>query len=406
MAVIAPPNLAPPIRAAWLTVLTLLALTLALGTAIIGASLFAPDSHATSPLMSGEAANGLIAHDGGGDIWLIEPDGSDERRVTSGPELDILPSWSPDGTKLAHWSISNPARTSTSVNDAEYVNGGTATLAVIDLASDERVEIATDLKVDWDFGTAVTWSPDSSSLAFSHLAGKTPLIDIVALADPSLQPVRLVDGWSPSWSPDGRLIAYRGPVGRPGVWVIAPDGSDTTCHKSCGAWAGRKVTRVTGSGYAFTYPQWSADGSLLTFYAGPDGYHDVWVARSDGSDEWAVGDELVEEYWPSFSPDGSRVAFGRNVGPGCCEFEFVLSDPDGSQQVTLAAGPFGPSAPNNWSPDGRFLLGERGGEDGSAVLELVEVGGSADRENVQIPIRGDWASPAWQRVSATGLVDA
>ena len=53
----------------------------------------------------GLARNGLIAFDSGGDIWVAEPDGSDPRLFVSGPGFDIDPTFSPDGTKLAFWSL-------------------------------------------------------------------------------------------------------------------------------------------------------------------------------------------------------------------------------------------------------------------------------------------------------------
>ena len=386
MAVITRPATAPPPRVAWLMLVVSLAVALALGAAIIGASLLRSDASVELPPPFGPAGNGLIAHDGGGDIWVVQPDGTEPRRLTSGLELDYLPSWSPDGTKLAFWSVAHPDRTSTSVNDADFINSGTAALVVIDAAGGRRTEIASGLKIDWDFGTSASWAPDSRQLAYNHLEDGNPVIEIVSLDDRT--PMTLVVGWSPSWSPQGTLIAYRG---RAGVMVVQPDGTRV-----------RQVTKASGSGYAFTYPQWSVDEKLITFYAGPDGMHDVWVASADGSAEWVIGEEVVEEYWPSFSPDGRRVAFGRNVGPGCCEFNFVVSGPRGSaDQMTLEAGPFGPGTPNNWSPDGRFLLGERGTEDGQVVLELVDATGESATPSTEIVIAADWAYTSWQRVAPT-----
>ncbi len=40
--------------------------------------------------------------DGKGDIWIMDPDGSNKTRVTTDPNYDYHPSWSPDGTKIVY----------------------------------------------------------------------------------------------------------------------------------------------------------------------------------------------------------------------------------------------------------------------------------------------------------------
>jgi TolB protein len=37
----------------------------------------------------------------GGDIWIMNADGSDQHAITSGPEREFGPVWSPDGTQIA-----------------------------------------------------------------------------------------------------------------------------------------------------------------------------------------------------------------------------------------------------------------------------------------------------------------
>ena len=56
------------------------------------------------PPPNGPAANGLIAFDSAGDVWVVNPDGTAPRRLTTGPALDYFPVWSRDGTKLVYWS--------------------------------------------------------------------------------------------------------------------------------------------------------------------------------------------------------------------------------------------------------------------------------------------------------------
>ena len=38
------------------------------------------------------------------DIYIMNADGSSQKRLTSSPGLDLHPSWSPDGKKIVFWS--------------------------------------------------------------------------------------------------------------------------------------------------------------------------------------------------------------------------------------------------------------------------------------------------------------
>ena len=61
-------------------------------------------SAAVVPPPNGPAANGLIAYDSAGDVWVVNPDGSDPHQLTTSAALEHSPVWSRDGTQLAYWS--------------------------------------------------------------------------------------------------------------------------------------------------------------------------------------------------------------------------------------------------------------------------------------------------------------
>ena len=69
-----------------------------------GAIVVASGGDGEAPPPFGVAANGLIAYSSGGDIHVVEPDGSGDRALTSGPEIDDAVHWSRDGRRLAYWS--------------------------------------------------------------------------------------------------------------------------------------------------------------------------------------------------------------------------------------------------------------------------------------------------------------
>jgi TolB protein len=339
----------------------------------------------------GLARNGLVAFDANGDIWVADPDGSNPRALTSGPGVDIDPTWSPDGTLLAYWSLNDPSAQSDGVVTQDHVIGlvgeSTASLMVTDDEGRPATVLLEGITLDPN-GLPPSWSPDSEQLVFAHLEDGTSVIDVVDLDGSS---TRVTDGESPSWSPDGSEIAFRLPD--VGVMVVGVDGGGEP----------RQVSNRSGSGYAFSLPQWSPDGSMITFYAGADGTHDIWVVNADGTDEHFVSNDIQDEYWPYWSPDGSRIAYGRtgrgetlNVG------NFVVADLPSGVSTVLPVGSVGAGAPTTWSPDGTMLIGGlvKDGVPTETWPVLIDASGAepALRSRIDGPA-SVWNSFSWQRLA-------
>jgi hypothetical protein len=84
--------------------------TLALLTTLLGIAIAIGASPSVAPPAppTGAARNGLIAFDDEGDIWVVKPEGTDRKALTTGPLWDTNPVWSQDGTRIAYWH-SRPA---------------------------------------------------------------------------------------------------------------------------------------------------------------------------------------------------------------------------------------------------------------------------------------------------------
>ncbi len=129
------------------------------------------------------------------DIWVMGADGSNQRNLTKHPSRDKGPSWSPDGRKIAFWS---QRRDGTGI----YI-------------MDANGEFPRRLM---DFpGSRAAWSPDGQQIAFSAYVNNNFDIYVVDVHERGPggrlpMPERLTrdrarDTW-PSWSPDGRQIAF------------------------------------------------------------------------------------------------------------------------------------------------------------------------------------------------------
>ncbi|MDF2049550.1 hypothetical protein [Arthrobacter sp. Cr_A7] len=150
------------------------------------------------------------------------------------------------------------------------------------------------------------------------------------------------------WAPDGNRIAFDF-IDDTGVHIatIDPDGQ----HR----------TAVTSAAGVQESPQWSPDGQSIAYNGFPFPVDEanfaisIWVMGADGSDPRQLTDGALDVE-PVFSPDGTRIAFGRIFGDspdGQLEAIYVINS-DGTGLRKVLAPRAGLEHPD-WSPDGRLI---------------------------------------------------
>ncbi|MFC1935775.1 hypothetical protein ACFLX9_03335 [Chloroflexota bacterium] len=133
---------------------------------------------------------------------------------------------------------------------------------------------------------------------------------------------------APRWSPDGKRIAFvSARDGVQSLYVMDADGSNST--------------RVFAAG---DRPSWSPDSQTLALTASVDGRYAIYLVQTDGSNQRQLTSGNADEWCPSWSPDGSRIAFLRDG-------ELYLVNPDGSDLLWLIARTSGDCPSSVWSPD-------------------------------------------------------
>ena len=167
------------------------------------------------------------------------------------------------------------------------------------------------------------------------------------------------DDWSPSWSPDGKRIAFvsdrdghvhpiRGRVAAE-IYVMDADGGNQQ--------------RLTNNPSDDWSPSWSPDGKRIVFESDRDNDRnhniEIYVMDADGGNLQRLTNNLTEDEDPAWSPDGERIAFsarreGHVVHNLDITYEIYVMDTDGGNQQRLTENRNNDWHPV-WSPDGKRI---------------------------------------------------
>ena len=199
-----------------------------------------------------------------------------------------------------------------------------------------------------------TWSPDGSHIAFASV--RTPVGIYIMNADGS-DPFWLTFGFRPDWSPDGSRIAYEMTTvitptkTREYIYVAAVNGSGVV----------RLTFRVEGDPSDWS-PSWSPDGTRIAFLRfGSPVVSGIYVMNADGSGQTFLAANIFP-FGHTWSPDGSRIAFasGRdgNSETGDFNTEIYVMNADGSDQTRITNNPARDSDPDwlSLGPTGPLVI--------------------------------------------------
>ena len=224
----------------------------------------------TGPAVSADGR--WIAFSQGGDIWVAHRDGRSARRVTKAAANDSAPAFAPDGRHLVF--------SRASVGEGDLFVVGTDGRGLRNVSNDpDRIDDAPD------------WSPDGRRIAFAG--------DPCTTGGPTA------------------------PQGGPCVFVMNADGSGKA-NLTPEEYRDECDPSHQNAGYSHAHhsddPSWSPDGRRIAFTGyfdickqSSDGAPDIWVMNADGTAKTdLMSDTGTPDEQPAFSPSGQSIVFASD----------------------------------------------------------------------------------------------
>ncbi|HYH91628.1 MAG TPA: hypothetical protein VD763_00590 [Candidatus Saccharimonadales bacterium] len=301
--------------------LAVLGLLLALGTAWVGSR-----PRLAPPF--GLAANGLMAYEQGGDIFVVDPESGARQAITVGPESDHDPHWSLDGTRIAFLREAGPAN---------HVVVATRDGTVVSVSAG-----APFIDADPD---SIAWSPDGRTIALGS-------------GGPEDRSIKLID------ADDGRVTTLPLPYQMLEMFWRPPDGRQFAWVRPTVQGAELALYSLD-DGTSLAIPLTAGDATLRPVGWTPEGTRFVYnrdTPHPRGASTYVVdvstGDHVVlDAAYARLSNDGTRIVGFDSEGQDdhlcVARLDDGPCDPIDSDDRPVAASTF---TSIQWSPDDRWIV--------------------------------------------------
>ncbi len=244
------------------------------------------------------------------EIYTMDFDGENQRRLTFSHTLSLAPDWSPDGKKIVYQSYERDT-------PGVFLIGRDGT-------GKFRVPLSTQLNASPSF------SPDGKTIAFCGSVKGNPEIFTVQSDGTGLKRLteNLAIDSTPRWSPNGRELAFTSNrQGSPQLYMMDLEGAN--------------VRRVSLAGNWNDEASFSPDGGRIAFACRNEGDFQICVMELGTGRTLQISEGPGANENPTWSPDGTKIAWEVTRGSST---QIAVANADGSSMRIVT------SAGNNFSP--------------------------------------------------------
>lgn len=271
-------------------------------------------------------------------VWTVAVGGGAPVAVTNGTSTAWNPAWSPDGWLC--WASDEGGAMS-------------AWRARIDSSSGRVIGVAEPMGLPAAYAGFFTFAR-SGIVAY---ATRQPVSSIWRLG---LEPIGVPERITP------RALRVRNPSVSPdGQWIVAFE-QERFEHLVVFRTDGSELRKLTRGDVRDRGPSWSPDGRRIAFGSNRSGDYQLWSVTADGQDLKLLVSNPTGAFSPVWSPDGMRLAwFTRGFAP-------YTSDAAGMQHALPRPSPSEGFRPTDWNGDriAGLLRSEDGGRLGTAVYSM------------------------------------
>ena len=285
-------------------------------------------------------------------VYIVHPDGTGLKRITSGGMCTGAPKWSADSKQIVFYEI--PVEGTWNARVSQLSAKATSQIISVEIESGKRTE--------WTTGPGLKLQPQflpNGQVGYATKSGKTQ--GIAYTSGKGTFPANLR---SPAWTADGTKLVYE-----------KIDYTPRPQNQLLYSWDPQYEYRYTD-----VFPSFSVDGTLVLTNKDQDS--SIVTMNADGTNRKVVFQTVQgAAFAPSWSPDGQRIAFGYGgflQGRRTAGARIVLVNRDGTGVEELT-----PDMPNagfpSWSADGKEIV-YRSFAQNARGLRIVNVAMHTTRE--------------------------
>ena len=257
----------------------------------------------------------ISVENGSKELYYMDYDGHNPRRLTRNKSLTLSPAWSPDGQKIVFtlYKALNP------------------NIYLINFTRWTQSPLTTYRGLN----SSPAWSPKGDRIAL--VLSKDGNTEIYTMNPDGSNLQRLTNykgiDTNPSWSPNGRELVFTSDrSGSPQLYVMDAEGSN--------------LRRLTFEGNYNDLAAWSPKGDKIAFCSQRGGNFQVFVMNTNGTSPQQVTFQGRSNENPSWAPDGRRLAFSSTAKGAAQIFSINVDGTELRQLTFLKGGGFEPA----WSP--------------------------------------------------------